>query len=118
MAKIVSDSLIVSKKGAPLGGNDSVATLADIAKIQNPSDSLIFFVKETGLHYKPTSFKEVPIEGTTLKKTVIDKYEPISDDKLDYEELEDVDMDDLFDQKGMETMDVGDAPAVDFDSLT
>lgn len=118
MAKIVSDSLIVSKTGAPLGTNDSVATLADIEKIQNPSNSLIFFVEETGLHYKPTSFKEVQIAGTSLTKKVIDKYEPISDDKLDYEELGEVDMDDLFDQQGMNTIDVADVPDVDFDKLT
>lgn len=118
MAKIVSDSLIVSKTGSPLGANDEVATLADIVNIQNPSEGLIFYVKETGLHYKPTSFKEVNISGTSLTKKVIDGYEPISDDKLDYEVLEEVNLDDVFDQEGVETLDVGDAPAVDFDSLT
>ena len=41
-----------------------------------------------------------------------------ADCKLDYDEIGDMDIDDLFDQDGMETSDVGDAPQVDFDKLT
>lgn len=37
---------------------------------------------------------------------------------VSYTEVGDVDMDDLFDQEDMETTDVGDAPTVDFDSLS
>lgn len=116
MAKIVSDSLIVSKKNAPLGANVEVETLADIESIQNPAESLIFYVKSEKQHYKVNSFKEVAIAGTSLTKKVIDEYEPMSE--LGYEEIGDADLDDIFDQENMETMDVADAPAVDFDSLT
>lgn len=116
MAKIVSDSLVVSKVNAPLGANAEVETLADIEKIQNPSEGLIFYVKAEKQHYKVNSFKEVDIPGTTLKKKVIGEYEPMSE--LGYEELGDVDLDDVFDQEGVETMDVGDAPAIDFDTLS
>lgn len=116
MAKIVSDSLIVGKPGAPLGANTEIDTLADVEKIQNPSESLIFYVKSEKQHFKVNSLKEVEIPGTTHKKKVIGDYEPMSE--LGYEEIGDIDLDDVFDQEGMETMDVGDAPAVDFDSLT
>ena len=117
MAKIVSDSLIPSKQNAPLDAREEVNTLAEIASIQNPSESLVFYVKETKKHYKVTSLKEETIAGTSLTKKVIGGYEEFGEETLDYEELEDVTMDDVFDQEGVETLDVADAPVVDFDSL-
>lgn len=115
MAKIVSDSLIPSKKNAPLDERTEVNTMADIASIQNPCDSLEIYVKETGRKYKISSFKEEVITGTTITKRVIDKVEPVGD--VSYTEVGDINLDGVFDQEGVETMDVGDAPLVDFDSL-
>lgn len=79
MAKIINDSLLPSAPNAPLDARTEVNLLADVAKIENPSESLIFKVKETGKYYKVVSLKEVTIEGTTHKKKVIKEYEPFSD---------------------------------------
>lgn len=117
MAKIVSDSLIVSAPNAPLDVRTEVESLSKIGEIQNPTESLIIYDKETRKHYSIKRMEEEMIPGTNIPHKVIKEVEPM-DGILDYEELGDVDMDDLFDQEGMETMDVGDAPAVDFDSLT
>ena len=79
MAKIINDSLLPSAPNAPLDARTEVNLLADVAKIENPSESLIFKVKETGKYYKVVSLKELSIEGTTHKKKVINEYEPFSD---------------------------------------
>lgn len=79
MAKIINDSLLPSAPNAPLDARTEVNLLTDVAKIENPSESLIFKVKETGKYYKVVSLKEVSIEGTTLKKKVIKEYAPFSD---------------------------------------
>lgn len=117
MAKIVNESLIPSAKNAPLDARTEIETLEQVESIQNPSPSLIFYVKENGQHYKVTSFKEVAIAGTSLTKKVIGSYEPIGTGDVTYDELGDVNLDGVFDQMEMDTVDVGDVPAVDFSTL-
>lgn len=117
MAKVVSESLIVSAPNAPLDKRTEIDSLSLIGQIENPSQSLIIYDKETEKHYAIKEMADELIPGTTISRKVIKSVEPLSDDKLDYDELEDVNMDDVFDQEGVETMDVADAPNVDFDSL-
>lgn len=77
MAKIVNDSLLVSKPNAPLDPRCEVRTLADVENIENPSDSLIFKVLENGKYYKVDLLKEIHVDGTDLRRKVIDKYSPV-----------------------------------------
>lgn len=116
MAKIVSDSLAVSKVGAPLGANKEVATLADIANIENPTDGLIFYVKETQTHYRVDSLVDVAIPGTTLTRKSIGSYSPMGD--VTYTEVGEANLDDVFDQAGMNLTVIGEAPEVDFEGLS
>ena len=108
MAKILSDSVLVSKPNAPMDARTEVDTLADVSKIENPAPSLIIWDK----------MEEVQIEGTSYKKKVIKSVEPmVAADLVGYEEIGDTDLDDVFDQMDVEVEEVGDAPVVDFDNL-
>lgn len=122
MTKILSDSLIVSKTGAPLDARTEVNSLSEIGSVQNPTESLIIYDKETKMHYKVASMKDEQIAGTTIMKKVIASVEPLVADgdgtsMMGYEELGDADLDDLFDQAGVAVTEVSDAPDVDFDTL-
>ena len=118
MAKILSDSVLVSKPNAPMDARTEVDTLADVSKIENPAPSLIIWDKETEKHYTIKEMEEVQIEGTSYKKKVIKSVEPmVAADLVGYEEIGDTDLDDVFDQMDVEVEEVGDAPAVDFDKL-
>lgn len=117
MAKIVNDSLIPSKPNAPLDKRTEVDNLSKIGEIDNPAPSLIIFDKETKQHYVIKRMEEEMIPGTNIPHKVIKEVEPM-DGLIDYEEVGDVDLDEVFDQEGMDTMDVGDAPVIDFDSLS
>lgn len=119
MAKILSDSVIPSKANAPLDARTEVDSLDKVGMIENPTESLIIYDKDTKKHYKVSSMKDVPVEGTTLNKKVIESVEPMVADggTIDFEEVGDTDFDDIFDQMDIEAEVVGDAPEVDFDSL-
>lgn len=118
MAKILGDSVLVSKPNAPMDARTEVDTLADVSKIENPAPSLIIWDKETEKHYTIKEMEEVQIEGTSYTKKVIKSVEPmVAADLVGYEEIGDTDLDDVFDQMDVEVTEVGDAPVVDFDSL-
>lgn len=118
MAKIVSDSLIPSAPNAPLDKRTEVNTMAEAMAVENPSESLIIYVKETKKHYKITEMIEETIPGTTLKHKVIGSLEPIGEGDVSYEELGDVDLDGVIDQTDVTYTELGDVPSVDFDSLS
>lgn len=117
MAKIVSDSLMVSAPNAPLDKRTEVESLSQIGSVENPTPSLIIYDKETKKHYSIKEMVEETIPGTTITRKVIKSVEPFGDEKLDYEELGEVDFEDLFDQE-VEMSVIGDAPNVDFNKLS
>lgn len=117
MAKIVSDSLTVSAPNAPLDNRTEVGTLAEVFSVENPSPSLIIFVRDEKQHYKIDSMKDELIPGTTIMRKVIGSVSPIGNGNVNYEELNDVDLDDVIDQSGVTYTDLGDVPSVDFEAL-
>lgn len=160
---VVRGCLVPSLKNKPLDGRQDVATLDDIAKIENPYVNFIFPVAETGKWYKVTSLKtkilgelEIPDgeidgyelfgEGLTeeekkefLTKTLAEQTYLKKDDAkelyqlkgdyatkkelegigtVDYNEIGDLDLDGIIDEDGVTYTDLGEAPNIDFDSLS
>ena len=107
---------MVSAPNAPLDKRTEVESLSQIGSIENPSPSLIIYDKETKKHYSINEMVDEVIPGTTITRKIIKSVEPFGDEKLDYDELDEVVLDDLFDQE-VELNIIGDVPQIDFDKL-
>lgn len=118
MARIVSESLMVSAPNAPLDKRTEVDSLSQIGSIENPSPSLIIYDKETKKHYSIKEMADEMIPGTSITHKVIKSVEPIGSGSVDYEELGSVDLDGIIDQTDVSYTEIGDAPVVDFEKLS
>ena len=108
---------MVSAPNAPLDKRTEVDSLTKIGEIENPSESLIIYDKETKKHYSVKEMADELIPGTTISRKVIKDVEPMGEGSVDYEELGNVDLDGIIDQEDVSYVELGDAPVIDFDSL-
>ena len=117
MARIVSESLMVSAPNAPLDKRTEVDSLDMVGQIENPSESLIIYDKETRKHYAIKEMVDEFIPGTTISRKVIKSVEPVGAGTVDYEELDSVDLDGIIDQADVTYTELGDVPSIDFGKL-
>lgn len=73
----IAGSLIPSKVDTPLDKRSRVATLADVASIENPVLGGIFYCVATGKHYKITALKNKTMGALTVANAQVDSYEEL-----------------------------------------
>ena len=79
MATKTTGNLIPSAVNTPLDARARVATLADVANMQNPELGGIFYCIETGRHYKITALKSKTIGAIDVENAAVDTYEALPD---------------------------------------
>ena len=84
----IAGSLIPTKVDTPLDRRARVATLADVANIENPAIGAIFYCVETGKHYKITSLKNKAIGALTVANAQVDTYEELITGKASASDVE------------------------------
>ena len=79
MATKTTGNLIPSAVNTPLDARARVATLADVANMQNPELGGIFYCIETGRHYKITALTSKTIGAIDVENAAVDTYEALPD---------------------------------------
>lgn len=79
MATKTTGNLIPSAVNTPLDARARVATLADVANMQNPELGGIFYCVETGKHYKITALTSKTIGAIDVENAAVDTYEALPD---------------------------------------
>ena len=77
MATKTTGNLIPSAVNTPLDARARVATLADVANMQNPELGGIFYCVETGKHYKITALTSKTIGAITVENAAVGSYEEL-----------------------------------------
>ena len=75
MATKTTGNLIPSAVNTPLDARARVATLADVANMQNPELGGIFYCIETGKHYKITALTSKTIGAIDVENAAVGSYE-------------------------------------------
>lgn len=75
MATKTTGNLIPSAVNTPLDARARVATLADVANMQNPELGGIFYCVETGKHYKITELASKTIGAIPVENAAVGSYE-------------------------------------------
>ena len=77
MATKTTGNLIPSAVNTPLDARARVATLADVANMQNPELGGIFYCIETGKHYKITGLTSKTIGPLPVENAAVESYEEL-----------------------------------------
>ena len=85
---IVSGSLIPSSNNSPLDLRTRINTIAEVESIQVPFIGMIFYVMDEEKFYVVKSLKSMEMGDMVLKDSVIDRFEPLVDVKIDAEGVE------------------------------
>ena len=77
MATKTTGNLIPSAVNTPLDARARVATLADVANMQNPELGGIFYCVETGKHYKITALASKTVGAIPVENAAVGSYEEL-----------------------------------------
>lgn len=77
MANSTKGNLLPNTVNTPLDARARVATLADVANIQNPELGGIFYCVETGKHYKITALASKTIGAIPVENAAVGSYEEL-----------------------------------------
>ena len=77
MATKTTGNLIPSAVNTPLDARARVATLADVANMQNPELGGIFYCVETGKHYKITELTSKTVGALEVENAAVGSYEEL-----------------------------------------
>lgn len=85
---IVSGSLIPSSNNSPLDLRTRINTIAEVESIQVPFVGMIFYVMDEEKFYVVKSLKSMEMGNMVLEDSVVDRFEPLVDVKIDADGVE------------------------------